>query len=156
MSTTTTLTGYQQMIFVNLPVQDVAAARRFWERLGYSFSEEFREDNTAECLQISDTIFAMLLSREFYATFTDKPVHDPRQASAALLCLSAPSREAVDALVDGAVAAGGSESRAPQDQGPMYSRSFDDLDGHTWEVLYMDPAGVEPETADAGAPVTAG
>ncbi|WP_228386297.1 VOC family protein [Ornithinicoccus halotolerans] len=156
MSTATAPSGYQQMIFVNLPVQDVAAARRFWEGLGYAFSEEFREDNTAECLQISDTIFAMLLSREFYATFTDKPVHDPRQASAALLCLSAPSREAVDTLVDGAVAAGATEPRPAMADGPMYSRSFDDPDGHTWEVLHMDPAAVEPEPADAQAPAATG
>lgn len=140
MTTTTAPTGYQQLIFVNLPVQDVTASRRFWEGLGYSFSEQFREDDTAECLQISDTIFAMLLSRQFYATFTDKPVHDPRQASAALLCLSAPSREAVDRLADAAVAAGGTEPRPATDQPPMYSRCFEDLDGHTWEVLHMDAA----------------
>lgn len=151
MTTSTTPTGYQQLIFVNLPVQDVAAARRFWERLGYSFSEEFRAEETAECLQISDTIFAMLLSREFYATFTDKPVHDPRQASAVLLALSAPSREAVDRLVEAAVAAGGREPRPATEDGPMYGRAFDDPDGHTWEVIHMDVSA----TQDAGAGATA-
>ncbi|MEU4168211.1 VOC family protein [Streptomyces sp. NPDC026665] len=133
---------YQQMIFVNLPVSDVAASRKFFTELGYSINPQFSTDDCA-CVVISDTIIAMLLSRQRYADFTKKEIADATTTSEVLLCLSAESRAKVDELVDAAIAAGGSGSGEAQDQGFMYGRAFDDLDGHTWEVMWMDPAAVQ-------------
>ncbi|GAA0655181.1 VOC family protein [Streptomyces thermocarboxydovorans] len=133
---------YQQMIFVNLPVSDLAASRKFFTELGYSINEQFSDQNAASVV-ISDNIIAMLLTKEFYSTFTKKEIVDATKASEVLIALSAESREKVDELVDKAIAAGGSPSGETQDQGFMYGRAFDDLDGHTWEVVWMDPAAVE-------------
>ena len=133
---------YQQMIFVNLPVSDVAASREFFTELGYTINPQFSTDDCA-CVVISDTIVAMLLSRQRYADFTKKEIADATKTSEVLLCLSAESREKVDELVDAAIAAGGSGTGETQDQGFMYGRAFDDLDGHTWEVMWMDPAAVQ-------------
>ncbi|MEV6194248.1 VOC family protein [Streptomyces sp. NPDC051920] len=133
---------YQQMIFVNLPVSDVAASRKFFTELGYSINPQFSTDDCA-CVVISDTIIAMLLSRQRYADFTKKEIADATTTSEVLLCLSAESRAKVDELVDAAIAAGGSGSGEAQDQGFMYGRAFDDLDGHTWEIMWMDPAAVQ-------------
>ncbi|KAB1985215.1 MULTISPECIES: VOC family protein [Streptomyces] len=133
---------YQQMIFVNLPVSDVAASRQFFTELGYTINPQFSTDDCA-CVVISDTIVAMLLSRQRYADFTKKEIADATRTSEVLLCLSAESREKVDELVDAAIAAGGSGTGEAQDQGFMYGRAFDDLDGHTWEVMWMDPAAVQ-------------
>ncbi|MGW1544023.1 VOC family protein [Streptomyces sp. NPDC002309] len=133
---------YQQMIFVNLPVSDIDASKKFFTRLGYSINERFSDASTASVV-ISDTIVAMLLAKEKYAGFTKKEIVDATRSSEVLLCLSAESREKVDELVDGAIAAGGSASGETQDHGFMYGRAFDDLDGHTWEVMWMDPAAVE-------------
>lgn len=139
------------MIFVNLPVADLAASRAFFEALGYTFDERFSDENAAGLI-LGDTQVAMLLRRDFYQTFVpDKQVADARSASEVLVCLSAESRDEVDALADGAVAAGASAGRT-EDHGFMYGRSFDDLDGHTWEIMWMDPAAVEagPEAYAAG------
>ncbi|MEU4083387.1 VOC family protein [Streptomyces aureus] len=133
---------YQQMIFVNLPVSDVAASRTFFTELGYGINPQFSTDDCA-CVVISDTIIAMLLSKPRYADFTKKEIADATKTSEVLLCLSAESREKVDELVDAAIAAGGSGTGEAQDQGFMYGRAFDDLDGHTWEVMWMDPAAVQ-------------
>ncbi|WP_324788901.1 VOC family protein [Streptomyces sp. H51] len=133
---------YQQMIFVNLATDDVEASKRFFTELGYTINPQFSTDECA-CVVISDTIIAMLLSKQHYATFTKKEIADSRQTSEVLVCLSAESREKVDELVDRAIAAGGSIAGETQDHGFMYGRSFDDLDGHTWEVVWMDPAAVQ-------------
>ncbi|WP_329301885.1 VOC family protein [Streptomyces sp. NBC_00659] len=133
---------YQQMIFVNLPVSDVAASRKFFTELGYTINPQFSTDDCA-CVVISDTIIAMLLGRQRYADFTKKEIADATKTSEVLLCLSAESREKVDELVDAAIVAGGSGTGEAQDQGFMYGRAFDDLDGHTWEVMWMDPAAVQ-------------
>jgi predicted lactoylglutathione lyase len=133
---------YQQMIFVNLPVQDVDAAKKFFTSLGYPINPQFTTDDCA-CVVISDTIIAMLLSRQRYADFTDKEIADSARTSEVLLCLSAESREKVDELVDRAVAAGGRTTGQAIDEGFMYGRSFDDIDGHTWEIMWMDPAAVQ-------------
>lgn len=126
------------MIFVNLPVQDLPASREFFGALGYTFNEQFSDDNAA-CLVISDTIFAMLLKTEFFKTFVPgRDVSDTGKAVEVSIGLSATSRKAVDALADKALAAGGRKVREPDDQGFMYGRSFGDLDGHVWEVLWMD------------------
>lgn len=133
---------YQQMIFVNLPVNDLDASKRFFTELGYSINAQFSDDN-ATSVVISETIVAMLLKKEFYATFTSKEIADATKTSEVLLCLSAESREKVDELIGKALAAGGTEPREPQDHGFMYSRAFDDLDGHTWEVVWMDPSTIQ-------------
>ncbi|MBD2760506.1 glyoxalase [Yimella sp. cx-573] len=125
-----------RMIFVNLPVADLDRSRAFFTGLGYSFNEKFCDGN-ALALGLGENIFAMLLQTDFYATFHDKQTIDAREGSECLLCVSADSREQVDSLVDSAVAAGGREGRT-QDHGFMYGRSYDDLDGHTWEIMWMD------------------
>ncbi|MGX4689550.1 VOC family protein [Streptomyces sp. JNUCC 63] len=133
---------YQQMIFVNLATNDVAASRKFFTELGYTINPQFSTDDCA-CVVISDTIIAMLLSKQHYANFTKKEIADSTKTSEVLVCLSAESREKVDELVGKAVAAGGTATGEPQDHGHMYGRAFDDLDGHTWEVMWMDPAAVQ-------------
>ncbi|MFI6403540.1 VOC family protein [Streptomyces sp. NPDC050548] len=133
---------YQQMIFVNLAVNDVDASRKFFTELGYSINPQFSTDECA-CVVISDTIVAMLLGKERYSDFTKKEIADSTKTSEVLLCLSAESREKVDELVDKAIASGGTGSGDAIDQGFMYGRSFDDPDGHTWEVMWMDPAAVQ-------------
>ncbi|GAA5058594.1 VOC family protein [Streptomyces similanensis] len=133
---------YQQMIFVNLATDDVAASKEFFSALGYSINPQFSNDDCT-CVVISDTIIAMLLSKKHYAEFTKKEIVDSTRTSEVLICLSAESREKVDELVEKAVAAGGTASDRIQDYGQMYGRAFDDLDGHTWEVMWMDPAVVQ-------------
>jgi predicted lactoylglutathione lyase len=133
---------YQQMIFVNLATNDIDASKKFFTELGYTINAQFSDEATASVV-ISDTIIAMLLTKEKYAQFTKKEIVDSTKASEVLIALSAESREKVDELVDRAVAAGGSISGETQDHGFMYGRAFDDLDGHTWEVAWMDPAVVE-------------
>ncbi|MGH4035403.1 VOC family protein [Actinomycetota bacterium Odt1-20B] len=132
---------YQQMIFVNLAVDNVEASKKFFTELGYTINPQFSSDDCV-CVVISDTIIAMMLSKQHYATFTQKEIADATKSSEVLLCLSAESREKVDELVDAAVAAGGTAGKT-QDYGQMYGRAFDDLDGHTWEVMWMDPAAVQ-------------
>ncbi|MGW1214744.1 VOC family protein [Streptomyces sp. NPDC002499] len=133
---------YQQMIFVNLPVSDLDASKKFFTDLGYSINAQFSDENAASVV-ISETIVAMLLTKPFYSTFTKKEIVDATKSTQVLLCLSAESREKVDELVNKAVAAGGTANDDVQDQGFMYGRSFDDLDGHSWEIVWMDPAAVE-------------
>jgi uncharacterized protein len=133
---------YQQMIFVNLAVDDVDASKKFFTELGYPINAQFTTEDCA-CVVISDTIVAMLLSRQRYADFTRKEIADATRTSEVLLCLSAESRAKVDELVDRAVAAGGSATGETMDHGHMYGRSFDDIDGHTWEIMWMDPAAVQ-------------
>ncbi|MFB7505796.1 VOC family protein [Streptomyces broussonetiae] len=133
---------YQQMIFVNLPVNDLDASKKFFTELGYTINPQFSNEQAASVV-ISDTIVAMLLTKPFYATFTKKEIADATKTSEVLVCLSAQSRAEVDELVGKAVAAGGTETGPTQDHGFMYGRVFDDLDGHTWEVMWMDPAAVQ-------------
>ncbi|MFF0159616.1 VOC family protein [Streptomyces sp. NPDC005263] len=134
--------SYQQMIFVNLPVNDLDASKKFFTELGYTINPQFSDDNAVSVV-ISDNIVAMLLTKSFYATFTKKEIADATRTSEVLIALSAESREKVDELVEKALAAGGSPAGETQDHGFMYGRSFDDPDGHTWEVVWMDPAAVQ-------------
>ncbi|MFF1719601.1 VOC family protein [Streptomyces sviceus] len=133
---------YQQMIFVNLPVNDLDASKKFFTELGYSINPQFSDDNAASVV-ISDTIVAMLLTKPFYATFTKKEIADATKTSEVLVALSAESRAKVDELVDKALAVGGTPAGETQVHGFMYGRSFDDPDGHTWEVVWMDPAAIQ-------------
>ncbi|GAA4920764.1 VOC family protein [Streptomyces coeruleoprunus] len=127
-----------QMIFVNLPVKDLEASKAFWTKLGYSFNPQFTDENAA-CLVFSDTIFAMLLTEEFFKTFTKKELADASGSTETIIALSAESRAEVDELVDAALSSGGFASNEPQEYGEwMYSRSFQDPDHHLWEVVWMD------------------
>ena len=136
--TTTTRTRHQ-MIFVNLPVADVARSREFFTALGYGFDEEMCNDG-ALALELGPDHYAMLLSRDFFAQFHNGPVAEPGQVEV-LTCLSAASRDEVDAVVDAAVAAGGRQVRREEYGDHMYGRSYSDLDGHVWEIMWMDVEG---------------
>ena len=129
-------------IFVNLPVVDLDKSKAFFGTLGYTFNAQFT-DETAACMVISDDIYAMLLTEAKFRDFTKKPIADAHQTTEVLIALSVDSKDAVNKLVDAAVKAGGSEARDPQDYGFMFLRSFDDLDGHSWEILWMDPKHVQ-------------
>jgi len=125
-----------QQIFVNLPIENMARSQAFFRAVGYEFNPEFSNDQGA-CLVVGKNLFVMLLVKDFYQTFTSKAIADARTTSEVLVCLSCESRGEVDALVNKAAAAGASTPRPAQDLGFMYSRSFDDLDGHTWELVHM-------------------
>jgi predicted lactoylglutathione lyase len=126
-------------IFVNLPVKDLNRSIDFFTRLGYQFNARFT-DATATCMIISDTIYVMLLTEAKFKMFTPKPISDATQSTEVLVCLSAESRDEVDALIAKAVAAGGTTFKEPQDYGFMYGHGYQDLDGHIWEIMWMDPA----------------
>ncbi|MFE9135643.1 VOC family protein [Streptomyces sp. NPDC007355] len=133
-----------QMIFVNMPVKDLDASKAFFEKLGYSANPQF-SDETAACVVISDTICAMLLTEDKFASFMapGKEISDATKATEVLLTLSTESREQCDALADAALAAGATPAKEPMDLGFMYGRSFTDLDGHHWELFWMDPAAAQ-------------
>jgi predicted lactoylglutathione lyase len=126
-------------IFVNLPVADLQQSIAFFTRLGFSFNPHFTDD-TATCMIVGDNIFVMLLTREKFRSFTPKPICNAHDATEVLVCLSRDSREAVDAMVREAVAAGGSTYNDPQDHGFMYGHGFQDPDGHIWELVHMQAA----------------
>lgn len=127
-----------KQIYVNLPVNDLKRSMAFFNQLGFAFNPKFSNDQAA-CLVIGDNIYAMLLTHDFFKAFTAKAICDTTQTTEVLVCISCDSRAEVDALVAKAVAAGGTAPRAPQDHGFMYGHGFEDLDGHTWELMYMDP-----------------
>ncbi len=127
-----------RQIFVNLAVEDLQKSRAFFGELGFSFNPKFSNDQGA-CMVISEHIYAMLLVKPFFQTFTTKTIIDPKEQVETLMCLSCESRAEVDDIVAKAVRAGGKTPRAPQDYGFMYSHGFDDIDGHSWEFVYMDP-----------------
>ena len=129
-------------LFVNIPVGDLQRSIEFFESLGLAFNPQFT-DATATCMLVGEDAYFMLLDRERFAGFSKRPPGDPRKETAALFAISVESREAVDAMVRKAVAAGGSHAVEPQDHGFMYGWSFYDLDGHHWEVFWMDPAAVQ-------------
>ncbi|GAA3619437.1 VOC family protein [Microlunatus ginsengisoli] len=129
-----------RMIFVNLPVADLAVARRFYTGLGFDVNARF-SDGKAACIVVSETIFVMLLVRERFADFVTGPVADPAAGTSVINCLSAGSRDEVDTLVRRALASGGKPWLDTMAEGPMYGGSFADPDGHVWEVLHMDQAG---------------
>lgn len=128
-------------IFVNLPVENLDASMAFFKRLGFAFNPQFT-DATAACMVIADDIYAMLLTKPKFAQFTTKEIADSRRTTEVLTALSVGSKAKVDEIVSEAVAAGGAETRPPQDHGFMYLRAFDDLDGHIWEIVWMDPKAI--------------
>lgn len=131
-------------IFVNLPVKDLEKSKEFFTKIGFTINPQFTDDKAA-CVVISEDIFAMILREEFFKTFIPRTeIADATKATEVLVALSAESKEGVDELANKAIAAGGSQLREPEDHGFMYSRSFQDLDGHIWEVVWMDMAAVPP------------
>jgi len=124
-------------LYVNLPVKDLDRAVTFFAGLGFSFNPQFTDEN-ATCMIINDNTSVMLLLEPFFSGFTDKPVADARASTEVLLALSLDSRAEVDAFVANAVAAGASATLDAKDYGFMYQRAFADLDGHQWEVFWMD------------------
>ena len=132
-----------RMIFVNLPVADLAKSRAFLEALGAVNEPRFTDD-TAACMTLSDSIHVMLLTHEKFRQFTPRPIADATAGSEVLLALSADSRESVDSTIERGVTAGGTADPAPkQDYGVMYGRSVADPDGHIWEIMWMDRAAAE-------------
>jgi predicted lactoylglutathione lyase len=132
------------MMFVNLPVADLQASVAFFTQLGFTFNPMFT-DHTATCMVIGEQNFAMLLTREKFAGFAPHPIADARQTTEVLVCLSCTSRAEVDTLVAKAVAAGGNTYNSPQDHGFMYGHGFQDLDGHVWELAWMDMAAASQQ-----------
>ena len=133
-----------RMIFVNLPVKDLARSKAFYEAIGFWNEPKFSND-AAAMMVLSDTISVMLLTHPFYATFTRKPIADAHDSSQVLLCISCDSPAEVDRITDAAAAAGGKFDVAPKQQmgDAMYGRSFEDPDGHHWEPMWMDPSFAE-------------
>jgi predicted lactoylglutathione lyase len=136
-----------KQIFVNLPVRDLQASKDFFGKLGFTFNEQFTDENAA-CMVIGENLYAMLLVEPFFQTFIKKEIADATKTTEVLNALSVESREEVDEMMAKALEAGATEPREPQDQGFMYNRAFEDLDGHIWEVFYMDMSQM-PESPEA-------
>jgi predicted lactoylglutathione lyase len=126
-----------KQIFVNLPVKDLGKTIEFFKKLGFEFNPQFTDEN-ATCMVVNDNIFVMLLVEKFFKTFTQKEICDTTKNTEVIIALSTESREKVDQMLENVIKAGGKESRKPQDHGWMYGRSFEDLNGHLWEIIYMD------------------
>ena len=127
-----------KQIFVNLAVDNLERSKAFFSALGFIFVPLFNNEQAA-CLVLGENLYAMLLVKDLFKSFTRKSLCDPKESTEALVGLSCESRGEVDALVAKAVAAGGSVPRPPQDYGFMYGHGFEDIDGHIWELIYMDP-----------------
>lgn len=125
-------------IFVNLPVKDLGNSMAFFKAVGFSFNPQFT-DKTAACMVMSDDIYAMLLTHDKVKEFTKKPIADARKTTELLTALAVENKAKVNELADKAIKAGGTEAYAPKDYGFMFARSFEDPDGHIWEVFWMDP-----------------
>jgi predicted lactoylglutathione lyase len=130
-----------RMLFVNLPVTDLARSKAFFAELGFSFNPAFTDDSAA-CMLVGEHAFVMLLQRERFAEFSKLPIGDPSTHALALYSFSVSSRDEVDTVGAAALAAGGTEADEAEDLGFMYTRSFFDLDGHGWQIMWMDPAAV--------------
>ncbi|MFE4542534.1 VOC family protein [Arthrobacter sp. NPDC056727] len=137
-------------IFMNLPVRDLDRSVQFFTALGFTFNQDYTDEN-ATCMVVNDDAYVMLLVEKFFKTFTSKEVVDATSATEAIMAFSVDSRDAVDQMVGKALDAGGTESQPVQDYGFMYSHSFQDPDGHLWEVMWMDPAG---PPADGASPAS--
>ena len=133
-------------IFVNLPVKDLERSKAFFAKLGYSFNPQFTDERAA-CMVIGEDIYTMLLSVPFFKTFTRKEIADAAKATEVLVALTADSKEQVDEMLRKALAAGAKEAREPMEYEFMYGRSFEDLDGHIWEVFWMDPSAINQANA---------
>lgn len=130
-------------VFVNLPVKDLNKSKEFFAKLGFTFNAQFTDKNAA-CMVISEDNYAMLLMEPFFKTFTKKEIVNAKQSTEVLVALSAESKENVDKMFSNALAAGAKEANETQDHGFMYGKSFEDLDGHIWEIFWMDPKAINP------------
>ena len=128
-------------IFVNLPVKDLNRSVEFFTKLGFKFNPQFTDEN-ATCMIVGEDIFVMLLVEKFFKTFTKKEISDATKSTEVIVASSADSRETVDEMINKVIEAGGIEPKEPQDHGWMYGRSFQDIDGHLWEIFYMDSSAV--------------
>jgi predicted lactoylglutathione lyase len=137
-----TTSSTSRKLFVNLPVRDLKKSKDFFGALGFTFNPQFTDDNAA-CMVLSEEGFVMLLQEPYFKTFTTRAIADARQQTGGIYALSCTSRAEVDDLLKKAVAAGGTTAMPSKDYGFMYSNSFYDLDGHHWEVLWMDPSAVQ-------------
>lgn len=131
-----------RQVYINLPVKDLEQSKKFFGKLGYTFNPQFTDENAA-CMIISDKIYTMLLVEKFFQTFTPKKIADGKATAEVINALNCPSRAAVDEIVNKAFAAGAKKYNEPQDHGFMYQWGFEDLDGHIWEYLWMDPSFVQ-------------
>ena len=131
-------------IFVNLPVKDLNKTVEFFTKLGFEFNPQFTDEN-ATCMIVNKDIFIMLLVEKFFKTFTKKEICDTRKDTEVIIALSTESREKVDQMINDVIEAGGKESRKPQDHGWMYGRSFQDINGHLWEIIYMDEKALKKQ-----------
>ncbi|HEY8581496.1 MAG TPA: VOC family protein [Capillimicrobium sp.] len=141
------MAAQDRLVFINMPVSDLAASKAFFGALGFTFDEKFTDDACA-CMVISDKAYAMLITTERFGDFTAKPIADAHAGTEAIICVSATDRAGVDELADTALAHGAATAREPMDYGFMYGRSFHDLDGHLWEVMWMSQEAVEAGPAD--------
>jgi hypothetical protein len=129
-------------IFVNLPVRNLDKSMAFFKGLGFRFNKQFT-DKTAACMVVSDNIYSMLLTHAKFKSFTKKAIADTKKSTEVLTAISVDSKAKVNKLVDKAIASGAKEPRGAQDYGFMFLRAFEDLDGHTWEIFWMDPKAVK-------------
>jgi predicted lactoylglutathione lyase len=132
-----------QKIFINLPVRDLRKSIDFFGKLGFTFNAQFT-DETSACMSISEDIYVMLLTENKFKTFTPKQICDATKSTEVLVCLSSASRDEVNEMVRKAVAAGGTTYKEPEDHGFMYGHGFQDLDGHIWELAFMEPSATQP------------
>lgn len=139
-----------QQIFINMAVKDMARSQAFFRSLGYAFNAQYTNEQGA-CLVLGENLFAMLLTEGFMSGFTGKPLVDAKAGTETLICLSCESRAEVDALVAKARAAGAAVPRPPQDHGFMYGHGFEDLDGHIWELAFMDASACAEANASSDA-----
>ena len=128
-------------IFVNLPIKDLNRTIQFFTKLGFTFNPQFTDEN-ATCMIVGQDIFVMLLVEKFFKTFTKKEICDTKKNTEVIMALSTESKEKVDQMMNKIMLAGGKESRAPQDYVWMYGRGFEDIDGHPWEIFYMDQSSM--------------
>lgn len=129
-------------IFVNLPVKDLNKAIEFFTKLDFKFNPQFTDEN-ATCMIVGENIFVMLLVEKFFKTFTKKEICNTVKNTEVMVALSTDSKEKVDEMINKAIESGGNESREPQNHGWMYGRSFEDIDGHIWEIIYMDESALK-------------
>lgn len=135
-----------KQMFLNLPVKDLDKTVTFFTALGFTFNPDFTDEN-ATCMIVNENAFVMLLVESYFKTFTSKPIADANSTAEAIMSFSLDSREAVDETVRTALNSGGTPSQEAQDYGFMYTHSFQDPDGHLWEVFWMDPAGPPKDAA---------
>ena len=136
-----------RLIFLNVAVSDLQTSKAFFGKLGFEFNPTFTNDDCA-CMVVSEQAYVMLQTKDSFSRFVTKPIADPAAATEAIVCVSADSREDVDAFADAALGAGGTVAGDPMDHGFMYGRSFFDLDGHHWEVMWMSSEAIESGPTD--------